>query len=115
MGVASGPITTSTSYIPLTDMSLTVNSVGGDFLIGYTLNAYNSAANNVYAKLYVDGVAISQGMVYSCPSAALASMMTEELPIYLGVGVHKIDLYWCAGGGTATAVGTLRTLTAIEL
>lgn len=115
-GVTSGPTTTSTSFVPCPEMSLTVPSKGGNFELSAMLRTFNSASGNSgFTQFYVNGLPVSIEAITTAEAASNNDVISTNVILYLPQGTHKIDLYWRCGAGTQTASGTDRQLTVIEL
>lgn len=107
--------TTSTSLVPLPDMSLTVKSSGSWFQISYNvLTQLNSTGNDNNAAIFVNGVQSSSTKRISCPTSSYLVEISDSVLIYLSAGVHKVDVYWSTNTGTLTSTSA-RNLIAIEL
>jgi hypothetical protein len=116
-GVTSSPTTTSTTVIPLPDMSLTVPSKGGWFKVDFGANASNNGANNqIIMQLYANSAPVSgTRWVVEVPTANRNFPVNLSKQIYLPAGVHKLDMYWRVNGGTATLSGSDSELTISEI
>lgn len=116
-GISSGPTTSSTSYVPMPDMSLTLKVAGGPVLLGFAAAIYNSGAGNATnLQLYVDGTAVpgpETNMVQ--PVANQPLTMSNAYIVNMSPGIHKIDLYWIVGAGTSTVSGVRRNMYVREL
>ena len=116
VGVTSGPTTTSTSYVPCPEMSLTVPSKGGWFELNLTGDFANSSVpQRVLLSFYLNGNAIGRTATPIVTSANDAVTIAMSSMVYLPAGVHKIDAYWSVVVGTALARLTSRELTVKEL
>jgi hypothetical protein len=108
--------TTSTSYVPIADMSTTIKTTGNPIDVRFSINSrHSSAAVSTYYKIYVDGVPVSQEFFFSEPTANYTEVVTFSLILPLSSGVHKVDAYWKTDSGTATTDSTGRSLTVTEL
>ena len=97
--------TTSTSYVPVPDLSVTHKSSTGKVQISYGLSSTGGGANAADFVLYVDGVQQLPALRGAGLSGSVGSGVSNTIIIPLSPGVHKIDLYWLATGGTMTLVG----------
>jgi hypothetical protein len=98
--------TTSTFFVPLLDMSLTIKTQGGPLNISYSTVSTNSTTSANRFQIYVDGVAT--GIIRQVQEATTGSWdmsASDNIIIPVSPGVHKIDLYWNVSGGTGTAAG----------
>jgi hypothetical protein len=115
VGIISAPSVTSTTLVPLPDMSCTVKTSGGPLQISYAISFFSSVAGgSVDFGVYVDGVLVNtvstQGAVASTNAAAST---TFNVPV--SAGTHKVDVYWRQYTSyTITGVGTTRNLTVRE-
>jgi hypothetical protein len=114
VGVTSSPTTTSTTAVPLRDMSCTVRTNGGDLIISYSVVLGNSNTVSPAITICLNGVQLSGK--YAGNNAMGSILISDILRISVSPGVHKVDLYWAAGpGATVTANGTNRTLLVEEV
>lgn len=97
-GVASNFTTTSTSYTPVNDMSLTVISRGGWFKLTGMVNAYNGT-NATYISLFLNGAQVGPDATVGINAASCLNVTTD---VYLPAGAHKIDIQWKVNAGTGT-------------
>jgi len=105
VGIGAGNVTTtSTSFVPMPNMSVTLKTSGGRVRAMYTGVTWNSVtANTVVTAIYIDGIQVSSA---SYPQAYTANYNLINVNIWTGVlspGVHKFDVYWYGNGGTTTA------------
>ena len=116
-GVSSTPTTTSTSYVDLPDIALTLVTGGGDLLVWFASAMTNSGAGGVVAAaLSLDGAAERFPVQFQSPAA------NQVIPISI-VGLfgsvsaasHTVKARWLAGSGTAAAQTTQRYLLVLEL
>jgi hypothetical protein len=117
VGVVSSPTTSSTSEVPMPDMSLSIKTSGGPVQITGVYSVSHSLASNVmYARIYVDGVPQSnQYSQFLAYAANAVGMMNHNLIVPMSAGVHKIDVYWYTVAGVATLTTLQRVLTAREI
>jgi hypothetical protein len=113
VGISSNPTTSSTSYVPVPDLSLVVPSKGGWFTVGYNMNCQNSGTNLVITGIFING-SFESGTEQRLNGGTEQSQSTSK-PIYLAAGIHKIDVYWRAGAGTNNSNSTNRQLFVEEL
>lgn len=118
--ISNSPTTTSTSFIPLPDMSVTWYSDGEWVEISYNLQATqsNTGQSNVFV-LYLNGLPIQDptngGKFMTAFATNDSKVVSDVLPLFLPKGFHKIDVYWRVNGGTGTASGLSRILTVKKL
>ena len=115
VGVAT-TTTTSTSYVPIADMSCSIKTTGNPVDISFsTSSRHGTASTSTYFKMYINGVAISQEFFFSAPLANYTETTTFRMILPVSQGVHKVDAYWKTDTGTATIDGQGRSLTVKEL
>jgi len=111
-GLAVSPTTSSSAYVPVPDMSVTLNTSGGRVLIAYTMWSQQTSNTGGF-QVYVDGAPVGTvKLQYSISPATVNLSDTFVLP--LAAGIHKIDLYWSCPT-TMTALAQSRTLMAAEI
>jgi len=95
------PSTTSTVFVPMTDMSLTHKNTTGKVRLSFSGYAGASTGGSGYISFYVNGVAVGPFVGYeNGPAAGLNVPITNHDVINVPVGVNKFDVYFRAGGGT---------------
>jgi hypothetical protein len=117
VGVESDPQTTSSSYVPVRNMSVSVDSVGADFLILFdsSLSQITSAAA-IYHQIYINGSPFGQEMrIDISASFTVYPGISMHKQVYLPEGTHNIEIYWKTSAATSYHNGRTRTLTVIEL
>lgn len=105
------PTTTSTSYIPMPDMSCAIKTNGGRLKISYSVRSQNTnTGQDNFFQIYVNGAAIGQQKIVGNNSAGVNQnvIASDQIVISVPAGTHKVDVYWRVGAGTAT--GFERTL-----
>lgn len=119
VGVVVGPTTTSTTIVPIADMSVTIKTEGGPLQVSFAVPIQlNVSGYDLEIRILVDGVIVDPGSVslYIYPNAAtLIFVLTDCLVVPVAKGVHKVDLYWRCGGGTLGALSARRHLTVQEI
>ena len=118
VGVTSAPTSTSLSFVPMPDMSLTIKTNGGPIQIAYQASlSSNTATVIVSTQIFVDGVAVGAVSSVTTPSPSGSNMcFSGTLILPVAAGVHKVDLYWKNDSNlTMTAVGVNRILNVREL
>jgi hypothetical protein len=118
-GISSSSTTTSSSAVPLIDMSTTVKSNGNPIKISYSAQlSSNTAASGFATIIYVNGVSQPIGQAYGIMNSTISKgiTLTGTAIITLPAGYHKIDVYWVVGGGIASTLGSgTNYLTAEEM
>lgn len=107
---ASSPTTTSTSYVTLDSMSVTLTTVGGDLLVWLHSDLQSDAAGaTVFLAIRLDAAAEATECVlnapvgnYSCPISIFRRFTS------VAAGSHTIDARWKVGSNTGTAGGQRR-------
>jgi hypothetical protein len=110
VGITTSPTTTSTAFVPLPDMSVTIKTSGGSLEIFYSVSTSNSS-NTIFTQIYVDSIPVSN---YRANSSGLDTM-SDCLIWPVGAGTHKVDVYWEVNSGTGTANQQERTLVVKEI
>lgn len=100
VGLSGTNSTTSTSFVDLTDLTLTVSVEDGDVLLvhAYMSTINTTASQGVHARLMVDGVAV-QGADMPQGGGSCAMLWRAA---GLAAGSHTIKIQWKVPGGTAT-------------
>lgn len=120
VGVASGPSTNVTAFVPMPDMSLTLKTSGNPVQIAYSVmgRTNSSDGNSSSFQVFVNGVAVGGDRFYQTPASGYSAVVSDILIVPLSAGTNKIDLYWRSLGGptvTATSSGITRIISAMEL
>lgn len=117
VGSSSGPTTTSTSYVDLADLAVTLTTGGGDLLVWASGSFQNSGAvTPQYLALALDGAAEVAEQLATVAGAGYAVHL-HCVHRFSGVspGAHTVKARWKVGGNTGTAFGTDRTLLVLEV
>lgn len=114
VAVAVTPSTTSTTSIPMPDMSCSVRTSGGALKLSFVTQVYIGSIANAYFQFYVDGVPVGVNIAYYQSTAGGLTVVSNSAIIPVAAGVHKVDVYWYTSSGTLTAYGTGRILTVEE-
>lgn len=111
-GIASGPTTTSSTFIPMPDMSVSIKTNGGPIRIEYEADINNSSASGgVQVQIYVDGFPQGPAVSLTQQTAGATQLYSSVFKLSVSAAVHKIDLFWLAlTTGTIQATGTRRVL-----
>jgi hypothetical protein len=119
LGINANPTTSVTSYVPLPNMSCTVETDDGYLLISYSvlLNLSTVGVSGLIVP-YIDGTIIPIREVSTkAPTAGFESNFSNTFIVPVTKGSHKIDLYWRSNFAnvTITAASNIRILTVKEL
>jgi hypothetical protein len=112
-GVTSNPTNTSTSLVPMPEMSLTVPSNGAWFEISASLRLVSNTSNGAtFAAIFINGIQLPNFVLgVRIGTGGNSSYTAGSTLVYLTKGTHKIDIYWGVGSGTTgTAATTDREL-----
>lgn len=106
----NNPTTTSTSFIPMGDMSQVITLDEDSWIrVSFSGALRNPSGNFVFATIFVDGVNMHpDGGAYtqvSLGSSTVDSGSAFSDMFYLPKGTHKIDIYWRVNSGTGTTPG----------
>lgn len=111
-GVIGGNTTASTTPVLNTDMEAFV--LGSEFSISHQTVTINSGANNVnFIIQTIDGVTMHTNNESSMgqPTATLEyTLLFGPKTIKTNFGLHKIEGRWGVSAGTATVIGTRKTM-----
>jgi hypothetical protein len=111
VGVTSGPTTTSTSAVPLTDLSTTVKTSGGMLDISYSVTQMHSTGGQVnFFVVFVNGLQQGVHRSMTAPGTNYPLTVSDRIIVPVSAGVHKVDVYWWTSAATATAQTTQRSL-----
>lgn len=116
-GSTSNPQTTSSTYVDLPDMSVTITTTGGD-LFAWLVCVVNSAiqATTVNIALRLDVGADVVGIGAAAPGVGYGfCLSTVTLWTGVSAGAHTIKGRWNTSGSTATAVSTQRVIEVLEV
>lgn len=117
VGVASGPTISSTSFIPMPDMSTTIKVSSNTYLdIDFKTNFQNPAATGTLScQIYVNGVAVGTAIAGSAINAGGQYNLGVSCNVPVSIGTHKVDVYWKVDTSSYTAVLTQRILRVKEV
>jgi hypothetical protein len=115
VGITSGPSTTSTSFVPMPDMSCTIKTSGNPIQITYSCTVNSPLGQNVFAEPYVDGISSANMPITGANSTIMNSCLSGTVIYPVAAGVHKVDLYWKVDGGTGSLNGVRRIISVREL
>jgi hypothetical protein len=93
--------TSSTSPVPVADLSLSHNSKTGKIRIVYALSSANSGGNyDQFFRIYIDGKSIGTTRAHNQQNPGLVNNVNDCFLVNISAGVHKIDVYGWTSGGT---------------
>lgn len=113
IGVASSPTTTSTAFVPMPDMSVTIKVTTGNKLRISYASAVQTTSNATNTQAYINGAAV--GVSKQSGSSTTLSEVSDSFLVPVAPGTYKVDVYWQIAAGTATATGLQRNLTVEEV
>lgn len=115
VGIANGPSTSSTVLIPMPDMSCVIKTNSTSIQVSWAVSFFpNGTSPDVVIQVYVDGVAASVQFDQALGAAGVVHTMSGTTMIPVSVGVHKVDLYWCTGNGTAVPLRNAQRLLSVK-
>jgi len=116
-GITSAATTTSTSFVPVPDMSVSIKTSGNPVQVSYNVaSTINAAGQTVDFIVYIDGVSLASSRTQLMPSlSGYRQTATCAVIVPLAEGFHKIDVYWVVSGNTATAVDVTRQISVMEI
>jgi hypothetical protein len=120
-GSTSGPTITSTTYVSLAEMTLSVTptSASNPLFLYFSCDFQNNTADRFVAvEIYVDsaGVAASERFATVCVANGHVTHTYAKYPLgTLSVAAHIIEVYWRVQGGTGTAASILRHIAVEEV
>ena len=116
LGVISSPTTSSSTFVPMPDMSCTIKTSGGAIEMKFNASINNSSTGVTnYFQLYVDGVAYGPFFYVDEFNTNGNGPVSISIIQPVSSGAHKIDLYWRCSSGTLAANGIARCLSVKEL
>jgi hypothetical protein len=112
VGIAQNPTTTSTSPVPVPDLSVAHLSKTGRIKISYSLQArHNTAGGVVRTIIYWNGLQISNQRFFQAYAANANGPQSDIVTLNVPTNqVSKIDIYWRVDGGIGVANEGDRTL-----
>lgn len=117
-GSSSGPATSSTSYADLTDMSVTLTTVGGDLACVFSGIASSDQPGQIITVAFsLDAAAEVGDQTVTQHAAANAGMSVSANHVFTSVsaGSHTVKVRWKVGGNNGTFHGTQRSLMVTEV
>jgi hypothetical protein len=115
VGMVSNPTTSSTSPVPMPDMSLTIKTGAGVLDLSYSLESYIAIGNLILVQMYVDGAPVGQPRAIDDAGNTYNMTHADRFLVPVSAGTHRVDVYWWVSGSTGTANGARRTLIAKEI
>lgn len=111
IGITSSPTTTATSFVPMPDMNLTIETAAGELDISYSVLGYlNATSVNLWVRIYVNGVPVGADRALVSPVANLGETVSDRILVPVSAGIHKVELYWKVDSNTGTTYSNSRTL-----
>jgi len=115
---ATFPSTTAlvgSGTVLMTDMSVSITTVGGPILCLFECISNNSAAGNVNVfDLFVGGILQTRRQL-TAPVAGYDVYLALLWSQALAAGTYTVQANWAVTAGTATSIGNQRSLTVVEL
>ena len=117
VGISVSPTTTSTTAVPLSDMSVVHFNRTGRIKISYSASLTTSASGgqSAFLQAFVDGSAVGTEKLLQVATANVHSPVSDSFYVNVSPGVHKIDVYWYTSAGTSTSNGVRRNLLVEEV
>lgn len=118
IGVTVSPTTTSTTMVPIIDMSASIRITTGKKLkISYSVSAYGSVSGYSYYQPFVNGIATIEKKTGWCSTAGNGGTVSDSFILPVSPGFYKVDVYASVSvsGGTLTFDQTFRNLTLEEV
>lgn len=119
LGILVNPSTSSTTFVPMPDMTVRVSSKGGLFDISYISQATNNqatGAGSTHLQVFIDGEPIANPKTHDTPNGSSTIVtIVDKMTVFLPPGIHSVAVYWKAGAGISTAFLNQRTLLVTEL
>jgi hypothetical protein len=113
-GLASTPSTSSTSFVPMPDMSITHFNTTGRISISYQGTMFSSTNGVMATQIYVDGVPVGVELRPQASTGGIDFATPNSAELNVTPGFHKIDVYWRTNAGTLSGSGISRFLTVKE-
>jgi hypothetical protein len=112
----SSPTTTSTTAVDLTEMSVTLTTVGGPLLVIASTPIACTLVRNTFTYVKLDSDTAIQKTQVAVPTANF-DVAHAWSHLFTGVSAasHTVKVQWSVAEGTATSQGTMRSLTVVEL
>lgn len=111
-GVTANPTTTSTVYVDMPDMEVTLTTVGGDLLVWFVAAlAHSTVGNYIQFSARLDA-GVEPGAMLIHQNVAThhqtAALVWRFRPV--AAGAHVVRIRWLTNAGTATAYSSQRYL-----
>lgn len=115
-GSTSTPITTSTTFVDMPDMSITLTTYGGDLLCWLTCAfQYNTAGGVPYIAFSLDGAGEAGGMTAQPYAPSAITSATTFWKYSAAAGSHTVKGRWQISMGQLNGYGTIRHLMVLEI
>lgn len=119
VGSTAGPTTASTSYVDMTEMSVTLTTTGGDLLCWLSTEWSNSSASMLHTlALALDAAAeptTSERQEFLASNGSPYMASTQHRFTGVAAGSHTVKGRWKVGAGTGTLTGVRRNLIVLEV
>ena len=116
IGVVSNPSTTSTTPVPVPDLSCSIKTSGGPIRISYnmSLDVLNTA---IVVQVYVDGAPVPASLqtLGSGGTTGYYQSVNCTFKMPVSPGNHKVDVYWSTSSATAFLNNANRNLLVEEV
>lgn len=100
-GIWDGATTSSTSFVPIPDLSCVIKTTGRPILVCYHLHVQFGAGGQVITSLFVDGTQPLGNNTNNMATLNVENSTANAMILNLPAGYHKIDVYWKSLPGTA--------------
>jgi hypothetical protein len=116
-GSSSGPTTTSGLFVDMTDMSVTLTTVGGDLLVWFDGSfSQSTSGQGVFVGLRLDSGSDVAGVRHNFQHTSQDVFIgTHHRFTGVAAGSHTVKARWSVSGGQGTATSTERHLTVLEV
>jgi hypothetical protein len=113
LGITSSPTTTSTTHVPLPDLSVAHFSKTGKVKISFSSTFTGSIASGQTIVLpHINGVAMPSERNFMAYTGGATGTISDSFTVDVPKDqVSKIDIFWRTSTGTATAISNSRQLT----
>jgi hypothetical protein len=115
VGVNTTTATSSLTFVPCPDLSVTIKTSGKAIRVSFLVNANNAGAQGV-AAIFVDGMKLSTEMAgFYDSDASSRGAVGDSIIVPVSKGEHKVDIHWRVTGGTLNGYDVMRSLTVEEV
>jgi hypothetical protein len=102
VAITANVSTSSTTYVPLQDLSVVIKTTGGPLKITWNASILNTGGNGTRTVAFVDGVQVGNE---STVNQTNYSSVSNSVIIPVSPGYHKVDIYWRVDASTGSAGG----------